>query len=98
MSSVNETDLKPIIASIAEKVLGVHVTQKQADQIFDGIQDALIEQFKLGNDVKQHDFGRLSVVERAARKGTSFGKSYDNPAYKTVVFKAYSKLKESLNG
>lgn len=83
------------IKAVAEKL---EVTQKEATDVvagvFETIEDALVE----GKTVTT-TFGKLSVTERAARKGhnPSTGQKIDIPASKAIKLKVNKHGKELVN-
>src|ERR1700722_13496726 len=71
-----------------------------AEQVVDGVLDAITEALKVGDRVNISGFGTFAVLTRAACTGRNprSGESIEIPAGRSAKFKPGKQLRESLNG
>jgi len=88
-----------IIDQIYKDVKGdTRITKKEAKHIVDKLIEKIVENVKEDNQVSFLGFGtfRLKKVNEKEGINPQTGKKITIPAYKTIAFKASSKVKESL--
>jgi DNA-binding protein HU-beta len=88
----NKKDLTIAVAEATGK------TQKESKSIVDSITGIISGELKNGNPVKIVNFGKFSVVDRAARKGRNpqTGEALDIPEKRVPKFKASQALKDAV--
>ncbi len=74
------------------------LSMKDADKILSAAVDTIIEELASGGKVQLVGFGAFEVKERAARQGRNpqTNEIIEIPASRTPVFKAGTRLRESL--
>ena len=77
------------------------VSKKQAQEVLEGLCEAIIAELKEGGDVTLPGIGKLKVVETSARSGkivtkTGETKEWKKPAGKKVKLEASKSLKEAV--
>ena len=84
-----------LIKAVATKV---EMTQKDTGVIVDALLETIQETLATGEEVNIYGFAKLSVTDRAARKGVNpkTGKEIEIKASKVVKFKALKGLKDSI--
>ena len=90
-----ELTKKDIIEAIAEKY---GMTKKDAKAMLEAVMDTLVETLEAGNSVALPGFGKLKIVERAARTAHSpaTGEVIEVPAKKVVRFGPAKALKDAV--
>jgi DNA-binding protein HU-beta len=88
----NKKDLTIAVAEATGK------TQKESKSIVDSITGIISGELKNGNPVKIVNFGKFSVVDRAARKGRNpqTGEALEIPAKSAIKFKAGKALVDAV--
>jgi DNA-binding protein HU-beta len=73
-------------------------TNAQAEAVYEGVFNTLVESLRKGETVAISGFGSFKLVDRKARKGRNprTGEEVSIPASKTVKFTPGKTLKESL--
>jgi len=90
---MNKADL---ISAVAEKS---GLTRSQAGAAVEAAIDSIVDQLKLGSDVRLVGFGTFQVVDRAAGVGRNLrtGQAISIPASRTPKFRAGQTLKDAVN-
>jgi DNA-binding protein HU-beta len=85
-----------LVEMVHEKLGG---TKVQAEEIVNGMFDAIVASMKAGNDVSIAGFGIFSVKRQAARtaRNPRTGESVQVPAKNAPKFKAAKALKDAVN-
>lgn len=89
---MNKQELVKVVASKIE------LTQKDTGVIVDALLETIQETLAKGEEINLHGFAKLSVTERAARKGVNpqTKEEIEIKASKAVKFKALKGLKDSI--
>jgi DNA-binding protein HU-beta len=85
-----------LVEMVHEKLGG---TKVQAEEVVNGIFDAIVDSMKAGNDVSIAGFGIFSVKRQAARtaRNPRTGEAVQVPAKNAPKFKAAKALKDAVN-
>ena len=85
-----------LVDMVQEKLGG---TKVQAEEIVNGMFDAIVNSMKAGNDVSIAGFGVFAVKAQAARtaRNPRTGEAVQVPAKKAPKFKAAKALKDAVN-
>jgi DNA-binding protein HU-beta len=85
---------------LINKIADLKGSTKEAKEYLTAIQDCITAMLKEGKKISLVGWGTFEVQERKATTGRNprTGDTINIPAYKKVVFKAGSKLKEAVNG
>lgn len=86
---------KELIKVVAEKL---EKSQKETAELVDVVFDEIVKGLLENGEVRLSGFGKISVVERAARKARNpqTGEEMIVPAKKAIRFKAAKQLKDAV--
>ncbi|MBD3196344.1 MAG: hypothetical protein GF317_14895 [Candidatus Lokiarchaeota archaeon] len=89
----NKKDLTKAVA------VATGMTQKDSKPVVESIMKVISDALESGDSVKIVNFGKFSVVDRAARKGRNpqTGEELQIPAKKAIKFKAGKALNDSVD-
>ena len=94
---VNESAVDKQYAAVLSELFGKKVTVGQAQEAQDAYQALIVDNLALGKNVSLHGFGVFELRDVPAKVGVSFGKRFDNPAYKAVKFRSFAAFDEAIN-